>query len=91
MDSIDYHFDESRKPAFVDTIWRYFPEVDSVRLQPGYTGIRPKLAGAGAPATDFIIQNEAAHGIAGLVNLFGIESPGLTAALAIAGKVARDL
>jgi len=91
VDGIDYGFDESRKPAFVEAIRRYFPELDPARLQPGYTGIRPKLAGAGAPAVDFVIQGEVTHGVPGLVNLYGIESPGLTAALAIAETVARDL
>ncbi len=91
VDGIDYHFDESRKPAFVDAIRRYFPELDPLRLQPGYTGIRPKLAGAGAPPADFLIQTDETHGVPGLVNLYGIESPGLTAALAIAEAVARDL
>lgn len=91
VDGIDYHFDESRKPAFVDAIRRYFPELDPARLQPGYTGIRPKLAGPGAPAEDFVIQTVETHGVPGLVNLYGIESPGLTAVLAIAEAVARDL
>lgn len=92
VEGIDYRFDESRKPAFVEAIRRYFPDLDPGRLQPGYTGIRPKLAGAGAPAADFVIQDKATHGISGLVNLFGIESPGLTASLAIAERVvALDL
>lgn len=87
VDGIDYRFDERRKPAFVEAIRRYYPDLDPARLQPGYTGIRPKLAGAGAPAADFVIQGEATHGLSGLVNLFGIESPGLTASLAIAERV----
>jgi L-2-hydroxyglutarate oxidase LhgO len=57
-------------------------------LQPGYTGIRPKIAGPGAPAPDFMIQGPRDHGVKGLVNLYGIESPGLTASLAIADHVA---
>jgi L-2-hydroxyglutarate oxidase LhgO len=56
-------------------------------LQPGYTGIRPKVSGEGAPAADFVIQGPKEHGIPGLVNLYGIESPGLTASMAIAQHV----
>lgn len=88
---IDYDFDDSRKPAFVESIRRYFPDLDAARLQPGYTGIRPKLSGAGEPAADFVIQTAAVHGVPGLVNLYGIESPGLTASLAIGGRIARTL
>jgi len=58
---------------------------------PAYSGIRPKLVGPGEPAADFLIQTSAAHGLPGLVNLFGIESPGLTASLAIAERVAHNL
>jgi L-2-hydroxyglutarate oxidase LhgO len=58
---------------------------------PAYAGIRPKLAPKGAPAADFVIQGPDYHGIPGIVNLFGIESPGLTASLAIADHVARML
>jgi len=61
------------------------------QLQPGYTGIRPKVSGPGEPAADFIIQGPEHHGIAGLVNLYGIESPGLTASLAIAQHVKQLL
>jgi len=89
VDSIDYDFDESRKPAFVAAIKIYFPGVDAEKLAPAYTGIRPKLAGAGAQFTDFNIQFEVDHGIPGLVNLFGIESPGLTASLAIGAYVSQ--
>lgn len=84
----DYSFDHSRKPAFVEAIRRYYPALDAGRLQPGYTGIRPKLAPAGQGPRDFMIQDAAAHGAAGLINLFGIESPGLTASLAIADRIA---
>jgi len=72
-------------------IRRYFPGLDPSRLQPGYSGVRPKLSGAGEPPADFVIQTPAGHGLPGLVNLFGIESPGLTASLAIAEKVAAAL
>jgi len=60
-------------------------------LQPGYTGIRPKLSREGEPAADFVVQGPADHGVPGLVNLYGIESPGLTAALALAPMVQRLL
>jgi L-2-hydroxyglutarate oxidase LhgO len=88
VDSLDYEFDESRKADFVAAIKNYFPALDADRLIPGYTGIRPKLHGPGAPAPDFLIQGERDHGVRGLVNLMGIESPGLTASLAIAEYVA---
>ncbi|MCY1553329.1 hypothetical protein D9M68_898000 [compost metagenome] len=76
------------RAPFASAIRRYFPGLDSARLVPGYSGIRPKLAGPGEPAADFLIQTSATHGMPGLVNLFGIESPGLTASLAIAERVA---
>jgi L-2-hydroxyglutarate oxidase LhgO len=87
VDGIDYGFDESRAPSFYAAIRQYWPELADGALQPGYTGIRPKLGPAGTPAQDFMIQGPAEHGVAGLVNLFGIESPGLTASLAIADQV----
>lgn len=89
--SVDYSVDERRRDAFAAAIRRYYPDLDHTRLQPGYTGIRPKLAGPGEPAADFCIHGPAEHGLAGLVNLYGIESPGLTAALAIADEVAARL
>ena len=91
IDRIDYRFDESREAAFYEAIRRYYPGLKDGMLQPGYTGIRPKIAGPGAPAPDFVIQGPHDHGIAGLVSLYGIESPGLTASLAIADHVAALL
>jgi L-2-hydroxyglutarate oxidase LhgO len=88
---IDYALDESRRDAFAAAIRRYYPDLDAARLQPGYTGIRPKIAGPGEQAADFCIQGPAKHGWPGLVNLYGIESPGLTASLAIADEVAAAL
>jgi L-2-hydroxyglutarate oxidase LhgO len=88
IDGIDYAFDEGRAASFYAAIRRYWPGLADGELQPGYTGIRPKLGPAGSPAQDFVIQGPAEHGVPGLVNLFGIESPGLTAALAIADHVA---
>jgi L-2-hydroxyglutarate oxidase LhgO len=91
IQGVDYRFDESREPRFEAAIRRYWPGLPDGALQPGYTGIRPKLGPAGSAAQDFVIQGPAAHGAAGLVNLYGIESPGLTAALAIADEVASLL
>ena len=90
VDSIDYDFDESRKQDFVAAIKTYFPGVDEDKLTPAYTGIRPKLVGPGGAFADFVIHGEADHGVRGLVNLFGIESPGLTASLAI-GEYVKEL
>ena len=91
IDKIDYDFDDSRKARFVEAIRHYFPGLDEARLAPAYTGIRPKLSRPGEPAQDFVIQLEAEHGVPGLVNLFGIESPGLTACLAIGDYVVKQL
>jgi L-2-hydroxyglutarate oxidase LhgO len=91
IDRIDYSFDESRAPEFAAAIRRYWPALPDGLLQPGYTGIRPKLGPPGSPAQDFVIHGPADHGVPGLVNLYGIESPGLTASLAIADHVAALL
>jgi L-2-hydroxyglutarate oxidase LhgO len=91
VNGVDYAVDETRRAAFAAAIRRYYPDLDETRLQPGYTGIRPKITGPGEPAADFCIQGPEWHGIEGLVNLYGIESPGLTAALAIADEVAARL
>lgn len=91
IENINYDFDESHFDSFVQAISAYYPAVDPARLHPGYTGIRPKIAPAGVGFTDFEIMGAAAHGIPGLVNLLGIESPGLTASLAIAEQVAHEL
>jgi L-2-hydroxyglutarate oxidase LhgO len=91
IDRVDYRFDETRAPAFEAAIRRYWPGLPDGALRPGYTGIRPKLGAAGSAAQDFVIQDASEHGVSGLINLYGIESPGLTAALAIADHVARLL
>ncbi|UTW09622.1 NAD(P)/FAD-dependent oxidoreductase [Pseudomonas benzenivorans] len=91
LEQIDYGVDEQLRDAFAAAIRRYFPDLDSTRLTPGYSGVRPKLSGPGEPPADFVIQGPDAHGLAGLVNLYGIESPGLTASLAIAERVAQSL
>ncbi len=87
IDDIDYTFDDSREPLFYEAIRRYWPDLQDGQLQPGYTGIRPKISGPNEAAADFRVDGPENHGIAGLVNLFGIESPGLTSSLAIATYV----
>jgi L-2-hydroxyglutarate oxidase LhgO len=87
VDTLDYRVDPGRAAAFHASIRRYWPALPDGALQPGYAGIRPKLSGPGAAAADFVIQGQAQHGVRGLVNLFGIESPGLTASLALAEAV----
>jgi L-2-hydroxyglutarate oxidase LhgO len=91
IDDLNYDIDAARAARFYAAIRRYYPDLRDGALQPGYTGIRPKLQAPGGPPEDFIIQGPETHGIAGLVNLFGIESPGLTACLAIADAVAERL
>jgi L-2-hydroxyglutarate oxidase LhgO len=93
IDKVDYRFDESAEAAFYEGIRRYYPALKDGALQPGYTGIRPRLAGPNDPlhsgAADFQIQGREVHGVPGLVNLFGIESPGLTSSLAIGEYVGQ--
>jgi L-2-hydroxyglutarate oxidase LhgO len=85
---IDYDVDLRRADGFYRAIRDYWPGLKDGQLAPGYAGIRPKLGGPEEPASDFLIQGPAEHGVPGLVNLFGIESPGLTASLALAEHVA---
>lgn len=87
VDTIDYGVDPGRCAAFYREIRRYWPKLADGALQPAYAGIRPKIQAPGEPARDFCIEGPVDHGVAGLVNLFGIESPGLTASLAIAEHV----
>jgi L-2-hydroxyglutarate oxidase LhgO len=87
IDRIDYSFDNAREPLFYEAIRQYYPALKDGQLQPGYTGIRPKISGPKEPAADFVVQGPREHGVRGLVNLYGIESPGLTASLAIAQHV----
>ena len=91
IDTEDYTFDETRKQSFMKAIRRYFPALDENRLQAGFTGLRPKIQSPADTAMDFRIDNVTVHGIPGLINLFGIESPGLTASLAIADHVQQLL
>ncbi len=87
IDGVDYTFDDRNRARFVTAIRRYYPALDETRLQPGYTGIRPKISGPSEPAADFLIAGPEDHGVPGLVHLLGIESPGLTASLALADDV----
>jgi L-2-hydroxyglutarate oxidase LhgO len=87
IDSIDYTVDPSRSDSFYAAVRKYWPNLKDGGLQPGYAGIRPKTVPKGAPGQDFVVQGPQTHGVAGLINLFGIESPGLTASLAIADHV----
>jgi len=88
VDEIDYRVDPARGERFYAAIRRYWPGLEDGALAPGYAGIRPKISGPGEPAADFVIQGPDVHGVPGLVNLFGIESPGLTASIALADDVA---
>lgn len=88
VEAPDYTVDPARADRFYDAVRAYWPGLRDGQLQPGYAGVRPKLAGPGEPAADFRIDGPAAHGIEGLINLFGVESPGLTASLALADEAA---
>jgi L-2-hydroxyglutarate oxidase LhgO len=88
VDRIDYSVDPARAEAFYRSVRAFWPGLADGALSPAYAGIRPKITGPDEPAADFVIQGPADHGIPNLVNLFGIESPGLTASLAIGDYVA---
>lgn len=87
----EYSVDPARAASFYAEIRRYWPDLPESALVPAFAGIRPKISGAGDAAADFLIQGPAHHGVPGLVNLFGIESPGLTSCLAIADEVVGQL
>jgi L-2-hydroxyglutarate oxidase LhgO len=91
VERISYEVDPRRAERFYAAIRRYWPALPEGALAPGYAGIRPKISGPKEPAADFVVQGPVEHGIPGLVNLFGIESPGLTASLALADDVAAIL
>ncbi len=91
IDRLDYHLDPRRAASFYGAVRRYWPGLPDGALRPGYVGVRPKLHRQGEPAADFVVQGPRAHGVPGLVNLYGIESPGLTSALALADHVAELL
>jgi L-2-hydroxyglutarate oxidase LhgO len=90
-DRLDYAVDPARAAPFYAAVRNYWPGLADGRLLPDYSGIRPKLQAPGEPAADFVIQGPRAHGVAGLVNLYGIESPGLTASLSIARRTTAEL
>ncbi|QUT04911.1 NAD(P)/FAD-dependent oxidoreductase [Sphingobium phenoxybenzoativorans] len=88
----EYEVDPARAEKFYDGIRKYWPGLPDGALEPGYAGVRPKIVSRdGAPVADFLVEGPGDHGIPGLVNLFGIESPGLTSSLAIAEMVAAKL
>jgi L-2-hydroxyglutarate oxidase LhgO len=88
---LDYQVDAARQAAFERDIRRWWPALPDGALLPAYSGVRPKLSGPGEPAADFCISGPGDHGLPGLVNLFGIESPGLTASLALAEAATERL
>jgi L-2-hydroxyglutarate oxidase LhgO len=88
IEDIDYTVDPRRADAFYAAVREYWPGLPDDALAPAYAGVRPKIAGPGEPAADFVIAGPSEHGVPRLVNLFGIESPGLTACLAIGAAVA---
>ena len=91
IETIDYTVDPKRGDKFYAAVRQYWPGLPDGALQPGYAGIRPKIQGPRDGAVDFMIQGPEGHGVPGLVNLYGIESPGLTASLAIADEVMARL
>lgn len=91
IDSINYDVDPRRADSFYEAVRTYYPGLKDAALVPSYSGIRPKIHGPGEPQPDFMVQGPAIHGVPGLVNLYGIESPGLTASPAVAREVLRQL
>lgn len=91
VEAVDYRVDVQRKAQFVEAIQRYYPRLDPTQLVPDYAGVRPKLLSANGQAMDFVLQGADVHGVPGLLQLFGIESPGLTASLAIGKMVSQRL
>jgi L-2-hydroxyglutarate oxidase LhgO len=83
----DYDVDPSRSERFYEAVRRYWPGLGDGALAPAYAGIRPKRVGPGEPDADFLIEGQSDHGVVGLINVLGIESPGLTASLALAERV----
>ena len=86
IETVAYDVDPCRSQSFSDAIRRYWPELPDAALTPAYAGIRPKIGGPNDPPADFRIDGPETHGVPGLINLFGVESPGLTACLAIADE-----
>jgi L-2-hydroxyglutarate oxidase LhgO len=90
VDRLDYTVDPGRAEAFYPSVRTFWPGLPDGALSPAYAGIRPRISGPGEAAADFVIQGPREHGIPQVVNLFGIESPGLTCSLAI-GEYVADL
>ena len=88
IEELDYNVDPRRSERFYGAIRTYWPALPDGALEPAYAGIRPKISGPGEPNADFRIDGAPRHGVRPVINLFGIESPGLTASLAIADHVA---
>jgi L-2-hydroxyglutarate oxidase LhgO len=89
--AVDYTVDPARGDVFYAAVRTYWPDLRNGSLQPGYAGVRPKISGPDEPPADFVVQGPEVHGVAGLVNLYGIESPGLTASLTLADEVVGQL
>ena len=87
VEAENYEVDEARGEKFYQAIRAYWPDLPDNALVPAYAGIRPKISGPGEPPADFVVQGKETHGIQGLINLYGIESPGLTSCLALANQV----
>lgn len=90
VNQIDYTVDPARAETFYPAVRRYYPGLAEGSLQSSYAGVRPKISGPGQPPADFLLQGVSHHGVPGLVNLFGIESPGLTSSLAL-GQAVLDM
>jgi L-2-hydroxyglutarate oxidase LhgO len=88
VDGLDYRVDASKRDAFFRSASGLFPDLEKDAFVPDMSGIRPKLSGPGEKVRDFVITDESANGLPGLINLIGIESPGLTSSPAIARMVA---
>ena len=91
VDELNYDVDPRRADSFYDAVRNYYPGLQDGALVPSYSGMRPKIHGPGEPQPDFLVQGPETHGVPGLVNLYGIESPGLTASPAVAAEVLRLL
>ncbi len=91
VDNRDYSVEPTKASVFASAVGRYWDGLDVEKLQPGYAGIRPRTYGPNDPQGDWIIETEKDHGVPGLVNLLGIETPGLTASMSVAGYVAEAL
>lgn len=89
-DAPDYRFDDSARGQFADAIRAWWPALENSDLQPDFVGVRPKISGPGTPIADFSIEDGASCGLPGMIHLFGIESPGLTASLALAEHIATQ-